>query len=114
MTAANNVTGAADHPLRVWGTFSVALVISLYLVALPSSQAFDAPLLSAALEEWDETDPVEDKSLLPWSDHQPDVEGVCLSMERLANLRQLIHAESMTAVSSVFPSLSAARAPPSR
>jgi hypothetical protein len=107
-------TRMADHSLRVWGICFIAFFIFLYLVAPPSSRASDAPLLSAAVEDWDETDPVEDKSLLSLSDHQPDVDGPCLSMQRLSNLRRLIHAESMTAGSPLFPSFSEARAPPSR
>jgi hypothetical protein len=105
---------ATDRPRPTWGVFLVAFCISLYLVGLPSSQAFDAPLLSAALEDWDEIDPVEDKNLLPQSDHQPDVEGVCFSMPRRSDPRHLLYVESMTKTPSLVPSDSDARAPPVR
>lgn len=98
--------------LRHGGCFSIALLLLLCLVGLPSGQASDASLVQPALEDWDETDPVEDKGLLPLSDHQPAVTGACLAIEGTSGSRRMAPVQPYGAASSWLCASSVTRAPP--
>ncbi|TAJ08867.1 MAG: hypothetical protein EPO61_08155 [Nitrospirae bacterium] len=100
--------------LRAGGCFFVALLLFVCLVGLPSSQASDVSLTQAALEDWDEADPAEDKGALPLSDHQQDFAGCYLSLLSPAVARSTSDPQRPGGSSYLLLRFSVARAPPVR
>ncbi len=98
--------------LRLWGCSCIALILFVCLIGLPSSQASDVSLVSAALEDWDEMDPDEDKGLPFLSDHQPDLAGVCLALPTPAVPSGTVHPQRLGGSSYLPLHSSIARAPP--
>lgn len=98
--------------LRLWGCSCIALILFVCLIGLPSSQASDVSLVSAALEDWDEMDPDEDKGLPFLSDHQPDLAGAFLALPIPAVPSSTVHPQRLGGSSYLPLRSSIARAPP--
>lgn len=112
MTDNQHRPGALEPASRTWGLVGLAVLISFYLLSLPSSQALEAPLLPATLEAWDESEPAEDKTLLLLPDHQPDLGGVFLATEASFPPGRRAAVGPLAAAIAVSWSSSEARAPP--
>ncbi len=91
-----------------------ALLLFVCLIGLPSSQASDVSLAQAALEDWDEADPAEDKGVLSLADHQQDMAGWYLSLPESAVASGTSHPQRLGGVAYLLLRLSPARAPPAR
>lgn len=98
--------------LRAGGCFFVALLLLVCLIGLPSSQASDVSLAQAALEDWDEADPAEDKGALSLSDHQQDLADGYLLLLTPAVASSTSHLQRPGGSSYLLLRLSVARAPP--
>lgn len=98
--------------LRGGSCFFVALLLLICLVGLPSSQAADVSLAQAALEDWDEADPAEDKGAPPLSDHQQDFAGVSLPLLTPLVVSHASHPQRPGSASYLLLRFSVARAPP--
>ncbi|MDE3020039.1 MAG: hypothetical protein KGI53_13570 [Nitrospirota bacterium] len=68
--------------------------------------------MSAALEDWDEMDPDEDKGLPLLSDHQPDLAGAYLALVIPAVPGSTFHPQRLGGSSYLLLHSSIARAPP--
>ena len=98
--------------LRAGGCFFVALLLFVCLIGLPSSQASDVSLAQAALEDWVEADPAEDKGALPQPDHQQDFVGVSLPLLTPAVVSSTSHPQRPGGSSYLLLRFPIARAPP--
>ncbi len=98
--------------LRAGGCCCVAFLLLICLVGLPSSQAADVSLVQAALEDWDEADPAEDKGALPQPNHQQDFTGVSLPLLTPAVVSSTSHPQRPGGSSYLLLRFPIARAPP--
>lgn len=95
-----------------WACLVLSLVLFLYLIGIPSSQASGVPLLQEILLDWDEVDPAEDKGLPSLSDDQPDLAAGSPLLLTRSYPGFAAPACASPALSSVRPSSSGTRAPP--
>jgi hypothetical protein len=114
LTMTQNRHASMLTALRAKGCFFVALLLFVCLIGLPSSQASDVSLAQAALEDWDEADPAEDKGALSLADHQQDMAGVYLSLPESAVASGTSHPRRLGGFSYLLIRFSPARAPPTR
>lgn len=99
-------------PLRFVGGFLLALLVFLYFIGIPSTQAAGLPSLQDALLDGDEIEPAEDKDLLPQTDDQPDMAGNDWLPFEDSYPRQPAQACAPRALASFRPSCLGTRAPP--